>query len=177
MAEVGQPSVVCAQNQALGGACPSFELFFVGTDAQGRRSLGLARSGDGRGWSDVERVDFFLAGESGAFERDGWAFPTAVRRGSVVHLWYTGFHGARSSIGYAVLTESEGTARWERLGSVFASSDWEQGRVLAPAVVAVPWELDGGISDETLSLQLYYEAGAVGRERLGRASRFVPAAP
>jgi hypothetical protein len=175
MAEVGEPSVVCLESEPFGGACTSFELYFVGTDAQGLRNLAVAHSPDGVGWADVERLDFIGSGEAAPFERDGWAFPTALRRGSVTHLWYTGFHGASSAIGYAVRTEREGLALWERLGSVFTSGDWEQGRVLAPAVVAVPWQPDGGLSFETVSLQLLYVAGAAGRERLGWASRLVPA--
>lgn len=172
MSEVGQPSVVPLGDGTLA-------MFFTGrSGTTGETRIGLATSLDGRSWHVGDAPVDFGDGTPLAFERDGVSHPAALRRGTAIHLWYTGTDGARESIGYAVGVPGVGNVqRWERFGRVLGpDATWEGERVLAPAVAvlpapgaSVPVELGEGV------VRLWYEAGMPGRERIGSASREIPA--
>ena len=167
---VGQPSVVAERSGTLA-------MYFRGRDpATGAVAIGRAVSGDGVDWVvDDDPVTFEPAAPE-SFERDGVAYPTAVRRGDVVHLWYTGLDGSRSSVGYAVGQTGEGGGTFLRLGQVLApEAQWESLRVGAPAVLAAGGILEDG--EGLASLLLWYQAGPSGRESIGLAARSVPGEP
>jgi hypothetical protein len=97
-------------------------------------------------------------------------------RGSTIHLWYTGFNGARASIGYAVGVQHNAQSwTWQPFGQVLeATVPWESRRVLAPSVVVLPSvnaPIDSGIG----IMHLWYESGTNDRERIGMVSRELPA--
>jgi hypothetical protein len=161
--EVGEPSVVVS---ALGGLV----MWFVGRDPEtGATTLGRASSEDGVSWAVDDLPVRFEPPEPAGFERDGMAQPSVVLRGSVLHLWYSGRSGARTTIGYAVAEDPEGTI-FRRVGPVLeASQPWEEHRVAAPAVLELAVDEGSGSS-----VHLWYAGGVEGRESIGLARRWTP---
>lgn len=170
--EVGQPSVL----QMKDG---SFVMLFVGYNPEtSMYSVGRAVSNDLHSWNaDLDPITFDPV-EKLPFERDGMAHPTVVRRGDVLHMWYTGYNGSRTSIGYAVGTEVEtNNWVWQKFGPVLSSVySWEYERVLAPSVVNIPTSPEDALIDTgTSHVYMWYQAGNPGREVLGVAIREIPA--
>jgi hypothetical protein len=163
---VGGPTVV-ARGEELW-------MWFVARDpSTGARSLGRATSSDGKIWGvDPDPVSFEPA-EPSPFERDGLGEPAAVLRGERILLWYTGYAGARASIGAAVAADESGTT-FVRLGVEHGpTSPWEGQRVTGPAVIDTcdePWA-----SSQVGALNLWYAAGPEGSESVGFATRELPA--
>ena len=102
--------------------------------------------------------------------------PQRWKRGSELHVWYTGRAGARASIGYAVAIPLDGELRLERMGlALEAAQAWETRRVGAPAVL-----VSGGWLEEPEglgSVMVWYQGGPPGSEAIALAARQVPAAP
>lgn len=170
--EVGEPAVAVTPEGGL-------LMFFVGRDpTTGATRLGLASSNDGKSWV-VGANPIDLGQRSPADHgRDGLSQPAAIVRGEVIHLWYTEHDGSRATIGYALgLPSNTHQLTWSRIGTVLEPSlDWEGQRVAGPAVVTLPPAFgDLPASDQVGVLTLWYEAGRPGRERLGAASRDIPA--
>jgi hypothetical protein len=152
-------------------------MFFVGSDpATGRTAIGRATSQDGKTWALPDEPIDLGDGASGRFARDGVGGPAALVRGETVHLWFTGFDGARASIAYAVGARHNAQEwRWETFGvALEAASTWEASRVVDPAVVVMPTDVASSAAGLGV-LHLWYAAGPPGRERIGLAVREIPA--
>lgn len=171
-AEVGQPTVVEMDDETL-------LMLFVGTHSTtGVTRLGWATSFDWKEWQLPDDPLVLGVDDVLPFERDGVGYPTASIRGNVVHLWYTGYSGARASIGYAVGTlEGSQSWSWIRFGEVLRPVEtWEAQRVLAPSVITLPPdELDSEVEPIVGVMALWYAAGHSGLDRIGFATREIPA--
>jgi hypothetical protein len=165
--EVGAPSVAVAADGSL-------VMVFVGTNSYtGATALGQARSDDGKVWTVDADPLRFDSGERLPFERDGVGSPQIVTWGRSSLLWYTGVNGSELAIGTAFVSEWAGAQpTWTRYGPVLVAGEvWEARRVLAPAVVLRPVEGEAALAE----LFLWYQAGLQGRERIGLATRELPA--
>jgi hypothetical protein len=102
-----------------------------------------------------------------------------VRRGSAIHLWYTGLNGARSSIGYAVGVREVGLQwSWLQTGPVLEPEQpWEAQRVADPAVLTLGRAGGDLASDGVAVVHLWYQGGLAGQGRMGLVTREVPAQP
>lgn len=169
--EVGQPTVVEMHNDVL-------LMIYVGRHpTTGVTRLGWATSSDWKTWQ-VADDPLVLGEEALPFERDGVEYPTASIRGDVIHLWYTGYSGARATIGYAVGTLERGQSwTWTRFGEALRPSEgWEAQRVLAPSVITLPPVESDPMGEHVVGiLAVWYAAGHAGLERIGFASREIPA--
>lgn len=170
--EVGQPTVVMTESGQL-------MMLFVGTNPQtGATAFGRATSDDGKRWLVDDDPIQFENDQPLPFERDGISSPTIIRRGQVIHLWYTGANGARSSIGYAIGMIEYGLQwSWQRFGPVLEPEEiWETQRVTGPAIVTLPStpDLPAGTIDVGI-MHLWYEGGIQGHGRIGLATRELPA--
>lgn len=168
--EVGQPSVVAMADGSL-------MMFFVGHDTEMNAThLFYATSVDGVNWMVEEMSLRFIDSSTSVYERDGVGYPSVLRRGAELHLWYTGFANGRESIIYAVGSLDDGN-RWafRHIGQVLdARATWESDRVLAPAPILLEPDIEDARPAVAL-LHLFYAAGPVGREQLGLVTRELPA--
>jgi hypothetical protein len=163
-ARVGAPTVTASPDGN------GLRMWFLGQSAYGVESgIVMARSDDAKTWT-VDEAPILLGDPADRplpFERDGRDAPEVAVRGGVLHLWYVGYDGARSTIGYAV--SSDGVA-WARFGQVLeADMPWEFGRLAGPSVVVLQ-----DPDDRSETLQLWYHGGVNGRERIGVVSRELP---
>lgn len=170
--EVGQPTVVMMEDGQL-------MMLFVGRNPQnGATVFGRAISDDAKNWLVDDDPIQFNDSQLLPFERDGISSPTIVRRGQVIHLWYTGSNGARSTIGYAIGMIEPGLQwTWQRFGPVLEPEEvWETQRVSGPAIVTLPStpDLPAGTIDIGV-MHLWYEGGTQRRSRIGLATRELPA--
>ena len=159
--EVREPTVAVRDDGRLG-------MWFLGREPMtGATILMGATSSDGKDWVIRDEPLTFRSETIPAYERDGIASPEVIVRGGLYYLWYEGLSGARTTIGYAVSADGR---EWERYGAVLEPDErWEFGRVGAPAVLSMTSE-----EDPYGMLQIWYQAGRAGRERIALATRYLP---
>lgn len=90
-----------------GVSCPSviyageaYRMWYAGYDGDNLR-IGYATSGDGITWSKRSYNPVLDLGPAGSWDGSGVSGPSVVLNGVTYHMWYTGYDGARSRIGYA----------------------------------------------------------------------------
>lgn len=80
----------------------SIRLWYAGTDGA-RYAIGAATTTDGVTFTRVEGDDGYLfgPGSPGEWDDSGVRTPYVLTEGDTVHLWYTGYDGNETGIGYA----------------------------------------------------------------------------
>jgi beta-1,2-mannobiose phosphorylase / 1,2-beta-oligomannan phosphorylase len=112
-----------------------------------KKSVALVESADGIQWSEPAIV-------LGPNRQSDWEQdinrPVVLERGSLYHMWYTGFSAGGSFIGYA--TSPDGKA-WRRMSPkpvLVAEKPWEKQCVMCPHVI---WDEEGRC------YKMWYSAG------------------
>ncbi len=128
-ASVRNPRVIQTDN--------SYLMYYVGTDANGRGSIGLATSQDGIHFVRHGSGPVFSGGSIESWDAGGAAFQDVRKEDSTYWMWYSSGNGASTSIGVA--TSGDGV-EWVRdtanpvLTPLLTS---EQPHVLQPSIVKV----------------------------------------
>ena len=130
----------------------TFKMWYTGVDELGVARIGYATSSDGILWTKYADNPVLDVGAGGSWEDEDISVPTVIKVEDTYHLWYTGFDGSTSRIGYA--SSSDGIA-WVKdannpILDVGDVGDWDWLTVYSPDVVKVGDTFRMWYSGETL---------------------------
>jgi uncharacterized repeat protein (TIGR01451 family) len=130
----------------------TFKMWYTGVDEFGVARIGYATSSDGILWTKYADNPVLDIGAGGSWEDEDIAKPTVIKFKNSYHLWYSGFDGSVSRIGYA--TSSDGM-EWTKdtanpVLDVGHVGDWDWLTIYGPDVVKVGDTLRMWYSGETL---------------------------
>jgi predicted GH43/DUF377 family glycosyl hydrolase len=116
-----------------------YHMWYGGQSGQGgkNRRIGYATSYDGITWSKSATNPVLDIGPSSTWD-DSWVFfPHVIYDGTIFHMWYGGYDGSNSRIGYA--KSSDGITWTKNLGNplidVGPTGSWEDVGVHSPTVI------------------------------------------
>jgi predicted GH43/DUF377 family glycosyl hydrolase len=125
---VSQPSVLYDGTQ--------YHMWYVGYDGT-RLRIGYATSSDGAVWNKHAGNPVLDAGAGGAWDDAGVSSPDVLVDGTGYHMWYNGYDGTHTRIGYATSTDG---AIWQKHAenpvlNVGAGGAWDDAGVSSPSVL------------------------------------------
>jgi len=113
-----------------------YRMWYAGHDG-GQTRIGYATSGNGTDWQKHPANTVLAGGEPGAWDAAGVSSPAVLHDGRRYQMWYTGYDGGQSRIGYATSTDG---ANWVKhpANPVLAGGapgGWDAAGVSSPAVL------------------------------------------
>ncbi len=114
---------------------PKWEMWYAGTDATGRYSIGYASSPDGITWTKYAGNPVLSPSDSGADDASVVS-PHVLYKDGIYHMWYAG-RGDNNQIFYA--TSSDGKQWTKYAGNpvlqLGGDYQWDNGEIAAPSVI------------------------------------------
>ncbi|MEK7812542.1 MAG: hypothetical protein AAB296_02190, partial [Candidatus Desantisbacteria bacterium] len=143
-----------------------YQMWYTGYDGVNMR-IGYATSTNGVDWNKYAGNPVLDLGAGGDFDDTGVSSPVVLYDGSLYYMWYTGYDGVHTRIGYA--TSIDGVV-WHKVGGSLPhagkpvidlgnSGDWDDAGVSGPNVL-----YDGTI------YQMWYAGYDGDRMRIGCAT-------